>query len=128
MSQTTGPFTGILVVDLTRVLAGPFSTMMLADLGARVIKIERPKGDDSRGFGPFRNGKSLYFNFVNRGKQSVVLDLKHPGDREDLHLHRAELRTLPHGAARATAAWRSWSPPGVGGGGGRHRHTEHLPV
>lgn len=83
MPQTTGPFTDILVVDLTRVLAGPFCTMMLADQGARVIKIEKPKGgDDSRGFGPFRAGKSLYFNFVNRGKQSIALDLKQADDRE----------------------------------------------
>lgn len=81
--QAAGPFAGILVADLTRVLAGPFCTMTLADLGARVIKIERPgSGDDARGFGPFQDGKSLYFSFVNRGKESIALDLKQPADRE----------------------------------------------
>ena len=76
-----GPLTGLLVADFTRVLAGPFATMMLADLGARVIKVERPgTGDDSRGYGPFSEGRSLYFARVNRGKQSVALDLKETGD------------------------------------------------
>lgn len=77
-----GPLTGLLVADFTRVLAGPFATMMLADLGARVVKVERPgSGDDSRGYGPFLDGRSLYFARVNRGKQSVALDLKDAGDR-----------------------------------------------
>jgi CoA:oxalate CoA-transferase len=81
--SAAGPFADILVVDLTRVLAGPFCTMMLADLGARVIKVERPRtGDDSRGFGPFQDGKSLYFHFVNRGKQSIALSLKNAADRQ----------------------------------------------
>src|SRR5437016_2534734 len=76
-----GPLAGLLVVDLTRVLAGPFATMMLADLGARVIKVERPgRGDDSRGYGPFLDGRSLYFGRVNRGKESVALDLADPAD------------------------------------------------
>ncbi|MBQ9817973.1 MAG: CoA transferase [Proteobacteria bacterium] len=70
---------GIRVIDFSRILAGPFCTMMLADLGAEVIKIERPgKGDDSRAYGPFVNGESLYFISVNRGKKSVVLNLKNP--------------------------------------------------
>lgn len=72
-----GPLEGVRVLDLTRVLAGPFCTMMLADLGAEVVKVEVPGvGDDSRGFGPFRNGKSLYYITINRGKKSVALDLK----------------------------------------------------
>jgi CoA:oxalate CoA-transferase len=76
-----GPLTGLLVADFTRVLAGPFATMMLADLGARVVKVERPgTGDDSRGYGPFSGGRSLYFARVNRGKESVALDLKQPAD------------------------------------------------
>jgi len=71
------PLEGVRVLDLTRVLAGPFCTMMLADLGAEVVKVEVPgTGDDSRSFGPFRNGKSLYYITVNRGKKSVALDLK----------------------------------------------------
>lgn len=76
-----GPLAGLLVADFTRVLAGPFATMMLADLGARVVKVERPGGgDDSRGYGPFAGAQSLYFARVNRGKESVVLDLKAPAD------------------------------------------------
>jgi CoA:oxalate CoA-transferase len=74
---TPGPLNGLLVVDFSRVLAGPFAAMMLADLGARVIKVERPgAGDDSRGYGPFLDGQSLYFARVNRGKESIALDLK----------------------------------------------------
>ncbi len=70
---------GIRVIDFSRILAGPFCTMMLADLGAEVIKIERPKkGDDSRAYGPFVNEESLYFISVNRGKKSIVLNLKNP--------------------------------------------------
>ncbi len=80
--MSKGPFDGILVVDLSHVLAGPFATMLLSDLGARVIKVERPgSGDDSRAFGPFKDGKSLYFSFVNRGKESIALNLKHPEDK-----------------------------------------------
>lgn len=72
-----GPLDGIKVLDLTRVLAGPYTTMILSDLGAEVIKIEQPGiGDESRNFGPFKNSFSLYFMSVNRGKRSITLDLK----------------------------------------------------
>ena len=72
-----GPLSGIKVLDLTRVLAGPYATMLLGDLGAEVIKIEQPgTGDESRNFGPFKNGFSLYFMSVNRGKRSITLNLK----------------------------------------------------
>ncbi len=72
-----GSLDGIKVLDLTRVLAGPYATMILSDLGAEVIKIEQPGvGDESRNFGPFKNGFSLYFMSVNRGKRSITLDLK----------------------------------------------------
>jgi CoA:oxalate CoA-transferase len=77
-----GPFAGLLVVDLTRVLAGPFCTMVLADLGARVVKVERPGGgDDARAIPPLRDGRSAYFASVNRGKESIALDLRDAGDR-----------------------------------------------
>lgn len=77
-----GPLSDITVIDLTRVLAGPYCTMVLADLGARVIKVEPPgKGDDARGFGPFVAGKSAYFMSLNRGKESIALDLKADADR-----------------------------------------------
>ena len=72
-----GPLDGIKVLDLTRVLAGPFTTMILCDLGADVIKIEQPEiGDEARNFGPFKNGFSLYFMSINRGKKSITLNLK----------------------------------------------------
>ena len=64
------------MVDFSRVLAGPFCTMTLGDLGARVIKIESLAGDEARGMGPFQDDESLYFASVNRGKESVSLDLK----------------------------------------------------
>ncbi len=78
------PLTGVRVVDLTRILAGPFATMMLGDMGADVLKIERPGiGDDARGWGPpFVDGVSTYFLAVNRNKRSVTLDLKsEPGKK-----------------------------------------------
>jgi CoA:oxalate CoA-transferase len=78
-----GPLAGITIVDLSRILAGPYCTLLLAELGARVIKVEAPKtGDDARQYGPFTNEKSTYFASVNRGKESIALDLKAPGDRE----------------------------------------------
>jgi crotonobetainyl-CoA:carnitine CoA-transferase CaiB-like acyl-CoA transferase len=81
------PLQGLTVIDLTRVLSGPYCTMMLADMGARVIKIEQPgKGDDTRGWGPpFIEGESAYFLSINRNKESVTLDFKHPAGRDVLH-------------------------------------------
>ncbi len=80
--MAAGPFAGVLVVDLTRVLAGPYCTMMLAELGARVLKVENPDGgDDSRRFSPFHNDKSAYFGSLNRGKESIALNLKCDADR-----------------------------------------------
>ena len=76
------PLAGITVIDFTHVLSGPFCTMMLADQGARIIKVERPDtGDDSRAFGPFyEDNTSAYFWFANRGKESIAMDLKNPDD------------------------------------------------
>lgn len=80
-----GPLKGIKVIDMTRVLAGPFCTMMLADMGAEVIKVERPEtGDDSRAFGPHQKGESAYFMSINRGKKSLTLDLKSEKGKEVL--------------------------------------------
>jgi CoA:oxalate CoA-transferase len=77
-----GPLSGIIVVDLSRILAGPYCTFLMAELGARVIKVEPPeKGDDARHYGPFIAGKSSYFQSVNRGKESIALDLKNDGDK-----------------------------------------------
>jgi CoA:oxalate CoA-transferase len=74
---------GVRVLDLTRVLAGPYAAMVLADLGADVIKIEQPDGgDDSRGYGPFLNGESVYFMSLNRNKKSLTLNLKKPAGKE----------------------------------------------
>ena len=82
MAQS-GPLSGITIVDLSRILAGPYCTLLLAELGARVIKVEPPRqGDDARHYGPFKNGKSTYFASVNRGKESIALDLKSPPGRE----------------------------------------------
>jgi len=76
------PLAGVTVVDLTRVLAGPYCTLILANLGARVIKVERPPlGDDARLIGPFVGGKSLYFAALNYGKESIALELRRDEDR-----------------------------------------------
>ena len=78
-----GPLKNLLVVDLTRVLVGPYCTMILSDLGARVIKIEAPEvGDDSRKFGPFVKDYSAYFMSLNRGKESIALNLKNEDDKK----------------------------------------------
>jgi formyl-CoA transferase len=81
-----GPLSGLTVLDMTRVLSGPYCTMMLADMGARVIKVEQPgKGDDTRGWGPpFQNGESSYFLSVNRNKESLTLNFKQPEGRRVL--------------------------------------------
>ena len=78
-----GPLKNLLVVDLTRVLVGPYCTMILSDLGARVIKIEAPEiGDDSRKFAPFIENYSAYFMSLNRGKESIALNLKNNDDKK----------------------------------------------
>ncbi len=79
MSQ---PLDGYVVLDLTHVLAGPYTSMILSDLGAKVIKVERPgTGDDTRAFPPFKDGFSAYFATINHGKESIALDLKQDADR-----------------------------------------------
>src|SRR6266702_1252563 len=76
------PLAGIRIVDFSRVLAGPFCTALLSDLGAEVIKIEPPGGDDYRSVGPFTDGESGLFAAMNRNKQSIVIDLKSAAGRE----------------------------------------------
>ena len=94
-SDNPGALDGLTVVDLTRVLSGPYCTMMLADMGARVIKVEQPgRGDDTRAWGPpFQNGESAYFLSINRNKESVTLNLKHPEGRRvlDALIERADV-------------------------------------
>ena len=89
-----GPLKNLLVIDLTRVLVGPYCTMILSDLGARVIKIEAPDvGDDSRKFGPFIEDYSAYFMALNRGKESIALNLKNSDDTKifDKILSKADI-------------------------------------
>ncbi len=89
------PLEGVTIVDLSRVFAGPYCTMLLADMGARVIKIEQPgKGDDTRAWGPpFVAGESAYYLSLNRNKESVALDFKHPEGRRllDRLIDRADV-------------------------------------
>jgi len=93
-APAAGPLAGITILDLTHVLAGPFASSTLADLGAQVIKVERPgTGDDTRAFPPFLDGDSAYFAGLNHGKWSIALDLKADGDRAvfDRLLARADV-------------------------------------
>jgi crotonobetainyl-CoA:carnitine CoA-transferase CaiB-like acyl-CoA transferase len=96
--QSPRPLAGIRVVDLSRALAGPYATMMLADAGAEVLKVEPPAGDDSRGWLPFVDRddvrESAYFLAANRGKQSIRLDLKNPDDARRLRELVAEADVL----------------------------------
>ena len=79
------PLAGVRVLDLTRVLAGPFSTLILGDMGAEIIKLEEPgKGDDTRSWPPFKGGEATYFMSVNRNKKSLTLNLKAPAGRKIL--------------------------------------------
>ena len=85
MNDNAPTLSDLLVVDLSRVVTGPYAAMMLGDLGARVIKVERPEGDDTRHWGPPFVGpeggrESTYFLSVNRNKESIVLDLKQHDD------------------------------------------------
>ena len=90
-----GPLSDITVVDLTRLLAGPYTTMVLADLGARVVKVEHPeRGDDARRVGPFTGGRSMYFESLNRGKESRALRLDDPADRREFEELAAEADVL----------------------------------
>src|SRR2546430_7772289 len=95
MTQATkGPLSGVVVVDLSRILAGPYCTLLMAEMGARVIKVEPTKGgDDARAYGPFVNGRSTYFASVNRGKESIALDLKADAGRKvfDKLLEKADV-------------------------------------
>ncbi len=102
--EQPGPLSGLLVADFSRVLAGPYATMLLADLGADVIKVESPAGDDTRGWvPPERDGVSTYYLAINRNKRSVVLDLK---DAVDL----AAAREL---ARRADILVENFKPGGL---------------
>jgi crotonobetainyl-CoA:carnitine CoA-transferase CaiB-like acyl-CoA transferase len=79
--QPAGPLNGLLVADFSRILAGPYATMLLADLGAQVIKVESPGGDDTRTWmPPVRDGVGTYYLGINRNKRSIALDLKDPSD------------------------------------------------
>jgi crotonobetainyl-CoA:carnitine CoA-transferase CaiB-like acyl-CoA transferase len=107
--MTELPLGGIRVVDASRVLAGPFATMLLADLGADVIKVEPPDGDESRAWGPpwwgdAADGRSAYFASVNRNKRSVMLDLRTDAGRADLDRLLATADLLVHNYLPATAA------------------------
>jgi CoA:oxalate CoA-transferase len=79
---SNGPLSGVRVLDFTRVLSGPFATALLADLGAEVVKVEAPQGDEYRHVGPFRAGESALFQLVNRNKLGIVLNLKEPSSQE----------------------------------------------
>ena len=82
----SGPFTGLKVIDLTTVFVGPYSTQLLADLGAEVIKVEAPDGDLTRMTGPARNaGMTSSFMQLNRNKRSIAMNLKHPDSKEVIH-------------------------------------------
>jgi crotonobetainyl-CoA:carnitine CoA-transferase CaiB-like acyl-CoA transferase len=100
------PLEGVKVLDLSRVLAGPYATMVLADLGADVVKVEHPeRGDDTRHWGPpFAGGESAYFLSINRNKRSVGVDLKEPEDLEKVRKLAADADVLIENMKRGTLA------------------------
>ena len=115
MTEATGPLQGVTVLDLTRVLSGPYCTMMLGDMGARVIKIEHPdRGDDTRAWGPpFVAGESTYFLSVNRNKESVTLDFKRDGGRRVLEVLLKKADVLVENFRPGTLARHALDYPSV---------------
>src|SRR5690606_19084795 len=100
----TGPLSGIVVADFSRVLAGPYATMLLADMGATVIKVESPAGDDTRAWQPpVRDDQATYFLSVNRNKHAIALDLKNDDD----------LATAHKLLAKADVFIENWKPGGL---------------
>ena len=105
MEDATGPLAGLLVADFSRVLAGPYATMLLADLGAEVIKVEGPRGDDTRGWQPpTHDGVATYYLSVNRNKHSVTLDYGQAEGRRAPH--RAHALSTPQKSAEISRRWR----------------------
>ncbi len=117
MSAAPGPLEGLIVADLSRVLAGPYCTMLLADMGATVIKVESPAGDETRTWRPpEHDGVSTYYLSINRNKQSIVLDFNDP---DDVELTRELLR-------RADVAVENFKPGGLAKFGLDHASAEAL--
>lgn len=112
--KARGPLSGVRVLDVSRVLSGPFCTTLLWELGADILKIERPgQGDDTRAFPPFQNGESVYFASVNRGKRSLALDLKREEDRTVFGTSRLRERRWHADRRRyrpRARRWRARSP------------------
>ena len=110
-AQPRGPLAGVRVLDLSRVLAGPYCTTLLWELGAEVLKVEQPgHGDDTRAFPPFLNGESVYFASINRGKRSIAPDLRNENDRKvfDTLLAKADVLVenfRPGAMARLGYGW-----------------------
>lgn len=119
--MTLGPLDGVLVVALEQAVAAPLASSRLAEAGARVIKVERPEGDFARGYDRYANGVSSYFPWLNRGTESIALDLREPADREPMEraIARADvfIQNLSVGATGrlggACCAVRSCSAFGV---------------
>lgn len=105
--EGTGPLAGVVVADFSRVLAGPYATMLLADMGATVIKVEGLDGDDTRTYmPPVRDGEATFFLAVNRNKHSIALDLKDP---QDLDVARSLIRSADVMIENLSpATWRGW--------------------
>ncbi len=133
-ARPSGPLAGLLVADFSRILAGPYATMLLADMGAEVVKVEGPAGDDTRTWSPpVREGVATYFLGVNRNKRSVALDLKDEADNAAARelARRADVvieNFRPGGLARfgldfdtVTATNPGWSTPRSAGSAARRR-------
>ena len=101
------PLSGLLVLDFSTLLPGPLATLMLAEAGAEVIKVEQPGGENARRFPPLIDGESAAFVMLNRGKKAVALDLKNDSDRAQLKplLERADILVEQF----ARASWRDWA-------------------
>lgn len=104
------PLTGLKVVALEQAVAAPFATCRLADAGANVVKIERPEGDFARGYDTAAKGESSYFVWLNRGKSSLVLDLRHKADRDTLHAEIAEADVFVQNLKPGSAAKLGFDP------------------